>query len=402
MPNPFYATDFNGYCVSENLGKVLASIGITSQTTRLEKNTLRFFSADLFVESFMTIGNERIVLPIEHFPLFINERGHSPAKEQGYRPLIEGKRAKKPVWFLGYDKNNNQLLCSVSSERERRTAAHAIIEYILAEGVRKLVKMKLDERKKELMEAVKGNPELEAKTKLMFSQAFKEIDAMKGAELEKVRVVLALKTAEISMEKTALEEKLKRIDLMPDLPPSAIAKGCVAFKDERGYTTIGKKINVMPKRARGGDLLSKNIDVPVEAIRGYVCAKMLGGRVSSVYMRHEDMSGWKDGLYHIGTDGHICLGNLTESKSIYAIKNTESVMALLDSVEKMFETINLTSLLSTGDFRGSHERDGDALHLALNYLRTATRLVLPENGNTKKECLESPYRVGAFYEQRGK
>jgi len=399
MPNQFVAFDYNGYCVSENLGDVLASIGITRQADNNPANTLRFLSAYNVVETSITIGKDTKMRIPRDFPLYISYDAFGVSHESGLRQILRGESGRRPAWLLAYDEKDNRLVCSIKSARERRTGAHAIVEYVLAEGVRKLVKMKLDDRKKELMEAMKGNAELEAKTSLLFSQAFREIDTMKKAEIEKVRGVLAIKTAEISKEKTALEEKLKRADLMPNLPPKAIAKGYVVFKDERGFTTIGKKINVMPKRATGGDLLSKNIDVPVEAIRGYVCANMSGGRINHVYMRNEDLSEWKHGLYHIGSDGRICTGNLSDSKNIYATKTTESVMDVLDSLEKMFETINLTSLLSNGEFPRNYAQ-GTSLHMVLEYLRTATKLKSPgDKLTTKKECLEQPYRVGAFYEQ---
>lgn len=256
----------------------------------------------------------------------------------------------------------------------------------------KSMKPDLTKLEEELKTARKAAKKLDKNIKETYLKADKVAEEL---ATDKMQGVL---DATLKTERKKFDEEKKKYETMipmPEITNSMMRAGWVAFKDpdDSGRCYIGKKIKVTPDRYTNGSALQGKIDVPIEDIKGYLCARLVGKRLDGARMFHEDLKSWDEHLYHIADSGEVCIGDVVRKTKDVKTDSIASLEKWLDSIAEAMKILNTSSIFHGGSAY---------LNAVIN--KYEVEGVISRGGSddgslaTYKETISSGYRVGSFYD----
>ncbi|MCK5018213.1 MAG: hypothetical protein KAS32_14245, partial [Candidatus Peribacteraceae bacterium] len=272
---------------------------------------------------------------------------------------MRGARVKKQKEsFVLYNKERNALMFKMfpSQDNKRRIIEAAIlkvVEYFKGKTGVEAEKKKLQtlmrtmtktgDVKKQLPKVKKSIKKIEDTLKVEHAG---ELLRVKARSILQAKETIAMAIRTERAETAKIKAKYEGSLLMPNISRDMVKRKWIAFKQE-GYLYFGKKIKVTPDRYTNGTRMAGKIDVPIEEIKGYLCAKIGNGQIHGATMFGELLGNWKIYLYHISISGAICLGDCGRGMTEIDITDTGAVMEWLGKVEEMMKIINTESTYGT-------------------------------------------------------
>lgn len=348
-----------------------------------------------------------------------------PPKEEmnveGFEKLVFGKI--KPYDRAAYEAPENDIIPMVMYNKSRNVILfgfsvseglasvlakflikgvmeHMIMKQPVETGVKQIgafltkaksMKPDLTKLEEELKTARKAAKKLDKEIKETYLKADKIAEELATDKMQGV-LDATLKTERGKLE----EEKRKQENIipMPEITNDMMGAGWITFKASGDSTTlyIGKKVKITPDRYTNGSALQGKIEVPIEDIRGYLCAQLSGKRLLGARMFHEDLQPWHAHIYHLHEDGDVCLGDLTRKTAGVKTDSIKDIEKWLDLVAEAMKILNTSSI-----FHGNNTYLSAVIH---KYEKEGAARRRGDEADTSEEdgIIARGYRIGSFYE----
>ncbi len=306
-------------------------------------------------------------------------------------PLVLYNKEKNALIFLMAPNQANKL--KIIKKAIEKTLEYFKDNLKIAEKERKKIQDSLKELKGLMPDTQEARKHIGR-----LKRAIKTIEGINKEEIEEAKIEGSQKATEafkiaIETEKEEVRKIKARYEdsvLMPNITREDLKKKVVVFK-EKDELYIGKKINITPIRFSNGSRLPGKIEYPVEAIKGYLCAKSHRGHILGATMVKISFARWTHSLYHIYKDGDICLGDCGRDLERIDPTDIQAVVRWLEKVEEMMMLINVKSVYSM-----------DSLYHKAIFRKWYLKSHPDKQGRSKldstiEKYIERGYVMGSFY-----